>query len=200
MNSMKNLENSLFKSGFKYIFGLDEAGRGPLAGPVVAGAVVWKKGIKISGLNDSKKLSPEKRERLFKIITSKLEYGVGIVSHEIIDKKGIKYATFMAFKNAIKDINKKYKINPECLLIDGIDDFKFGIPSVSIEKGDTRVKCIQAGSIIAKVTRDKIMMDFEKRYPMYGFRSHKGYGTEAHYKAISEHGVCKIHRLTFRLK
>lgn len=186
----------MYKSGFGIICGLDEAGRGPLAGPVVAGAVIWEKGIRIPGLNDSKKLSEIARERLFDVITEKLKWGVGIISNEEIDKKGIKQATFNAFASAIKSLG----IKPECLLIDGIDDFKFGIPSVSIEKGDNRIRCIQAASIIAKVTRDKIMVDFAKKYPEYGFREHKGYGTSAHYEAIMRHGACGIHRLTFRLK
>lgn len=188
-----NLEKNLHNAGVKNICGIDEAGRGPLAGPVVAAAVILARKIRLPGLADSKKLSPRARERLFKIITQKSPYGVGIISNKQIDRIRIVACVGRAMQAAVKAL----KITPDCLLIDGIDNFQFGIPAVFIEKGDNRVRSIMAASIIAKVTRDKIMLDYDKKYPEYIFRQHKGYGTQLHYKALRRHGPCKIHRLTF---
>lgn len=208
------IEKELHNAGINFVCGIDEAGRGPLAGPVVASAVILPPRIKLPGLNDSKKLSPAAREKLFAIIVAKAVYGIGIVSHKQIDKIGIVKAVGRAMRTAIKNLTNKIKTPPDCLLIDGIDNFQFTargarntqsiqsarntfIPTAFIEKGDTRVRSIQAASIIAKVTRDKIMIDYDKIYPIYGFQRHKGYGTKSHYSALRRHGRCEIHRITF---
>ena len=204
MLSWKSLEKNLHSAGITHICGIDEAGRGPLAGPVVAAAVILPTNIKLPGLNDSKKLSPAKREKLFAVIIQEAQYGIGIVSHKQIDRIGIVASVGRAMQAAVKTLPHK----PDCLLIDGIDNFQFSarnaqnakntfIPTAFIEKGDTRVQSIQAASIIAKVTRDKIMIDYDKKYPVYKFRQHKGYGTKSHYSALRRYGPCKIHRITF---
>ncbi|MBI5152363.1 ribonuclease HII [Candidatus Peregrinibacteria bacterium] len=189
------LEKNLYKAGAKRVCGLDEAGRGPLAGPVVAAAVILARKIRLPGLADSKKLTPTKREKLFRLITEKSAYGIGIVSNKTIDRIGIVACVGRAMQIAVKNL----PIAPDCLLIDGIDNFQFnGLPAAFIEKGDNRVRSIMAASIIAKVARDRIMMKYDLKYPMYEFRQHKGYGTELHYKKLRKHGLSKIHRLTFR--
>lgn len=199
-----NEEKKLWKRGFKYVVGLDEAGRGPLCGPVVAGAVIFPPRFKILGklkeVKDSKQLSAEKREELFKILINhpQIKWGIGRVSEKIIDKINILEATKLAMRLAIKDLDSK----ADFLLIDGnftLQQARGGknIPQKAIVKGDTKVFSIATASIIAKVTRDKIMVKYDKKYPEYGFKKHKGYPTEFHRQRIKEFGFCKIHRKSF---
>jgi len=190
-----NEEKKLFKKGFKTVAGIDEAGRGPLAGPVVAAAVVvldFKK-INLKQVNDSKKLSEKQREELYKIITthSNIKWGIGIVSEKTIDKINILQATKLAMQMSIKDLNADF------LLLDG--NFRLNVKTLqkSIIKGDQKVFSIAAASIIAKVTRDRIMQKMHKKYPQFGFDRHKGYGTKAHFARIEKFGPCEIHRKSF---
>jgi ribonuclease HII len=197
-------ENSLFAKGFTLVAGVDEAGRGPLAGPVVAAAVSLRADFltnpekleKLKAVNDSKKLSAKKREELFEIIKAEcFEVGVGICDHATIDRVNILQATFLAMKIAVGQLKTK----PDHLLIDG----KFIIPNSSLNQeavidGDALVFSIAAASIIAKVTRDRIMDEYDKKYPQYGFAKHAGYGTKIHMDAIKQFGPCPIHRRTFR--
>lgn len=187
-------ENEGYENGYTYIGGIDEAGRGPLAGPVVAAVVVFKPGTKIEGINDSKKLSEAKRDELFDIIKEQaLDYGIGIVQKDEIDEYNILNATYMAMKKAINCLKK----TPDYLLVDAAHVPDVTIEQKSIIKGDSKSISIAAASILAKVTRDSIMYEYDKMYPEYGFASHKGYGTEQHYKAIREHGITSIHRRSF---
>ena len=187
-------EEDMYKQGYKLIVGVDEAGRGPLAGPVVAGAVILKKGEFIEGLNDSKKLSEKKREVLYDEITKKaVAYGVGIVDEKCIDEINILEATKLAMKKAIESMSKK----PDVLLIDAVKLDNINIRQEAIVKGDAKSVSIAAASIIAKVTRDRIITNLADQYPQYGFEKHKGYGTKQHIDAIKEYGPCPIHRMTF---
>jgi ribonuclease HII len=195
-------ENKLWKEGFKNVAGIDEAGRGPLAGPVVAAVVACQNFDSSSNLSilkdvkDSKKLSPKKREEIYKILTnhSNIKWGIGIVSEKIIDKINILQATKLAMQKAIIDAN----IQVDYLLIDGNFGLeKVNLPQKSIIGGDDKVFSISAASIIAKVTRDKIMEKYHKKYPEYGFDNNKGYATKAHFLNITKFGPCQIHRKTF---
>ena len=182
---MKNTNN--------IIAGVDEAGRGPLAGPVVAAAVILPKNHSIEGLIDSKKLTAKKREKLYKEITNICDYGIGIVSHRTIDKINVLQATFKAMKVAIQNLKQK----PDNTLIDG-----YGLPDQVIKNegvigGDNLIECISAASIIAKVTRDELMLKIDDIFPEYGFAKHKGYGTKAHMKNLNIYKACPIHRKTF---
>jgi ribonuclease HII len=177
----------------KTIAGMDEAGRGSLAGPVVAAAVILPKWTRLPGLTDSKLLSAAKREELFAKITKSCQYGVGIASHEEVDEFGLLHATYRAYKRAIEDL----KATPDHLMIDGCDKFFFDIPHTSIIKGDLKIRAISAASVIAKVTRDRLMLEFAQKYPQYGFDLHKGYGTQRHQRALKEHGPSKIHRKSY---
>ncbi|MDP2909734.1 MAG: ribonuclease HII [bacterium] len=193
-------EKKLWKGGRDFIAGVDEAGRGPLAGPVIACAACFKNlKLKIKNLkiDDSKKLSTKNREESFKILTSYPDicWGIGEVSEKIIDKINILQATKLAMIKAVEDLEKKIK--PEYLLIDGNFSIDIDIPQKSIIKGDAKVFSIAAASIIAKVTRDKIMANYHKKYPAYGFDVHKGYPTALHRQRIKEHGLCPIHRRSF---
>ena len=191
---INTFENEGYEKGYKYIGGIDEAGRGPLAGPVVAAVVVFKQGTKIEGINDSKKLSESKREELFDIIKNEaLDYGIGIVQREEIDEYNILNATYMAMKKALNCL----KQTPDYLLVDAAHVPDIDIEQKSIIKGDSKSISIAAASILAKVTRDHIMYEYDKIYPEYGFESHKGYGTDKHYQAIREHGITPIHRRSF---
>ncbi|MGE5473115.1 MAG: ribonuclease HII [Ignavibacteriales bacterium] len=187
-------EKKWYTKGFELIAGIDEAGRGPLAGPVVAGAVILPKGLIIEGVNDSKKLSEKKRDTLYSIIVKEaLCWGVGIVDNNIIDEINVLNAAKMAMKIAVSQL----KFKPEVLLIDAE---KLDIPEVrqeAIIKGDAKSISIAAASIIAKVTRDRIIEEYDKKFPDYGFAKHKGYGTAEHMEAIREKGLCEIHRKTF---
>lgn len=182
-------------AGFRYIAGIDEAGRGPLAGPVVAAAVILPFDIYIPQINDSKKLSPEQRSNLYDIICEKaLSYGIGIVDNAQIDRINILQATFQAMAEAVKQLNPK----PQVLLNDAVNNPHIqGIPQVPIIKGDSLSISIAAASIIAKVTRDRIMDQFDTRYPQYGFAKHKGYFTLEHQHTLKRFGPCPIHRRSF---
>lgn len=194
LEMINTFENEGYQKGYTYIGGIDEAGRGPLAGPVVAAVVVFKPGTKIEGINDSKKLSEAKRDELFDIIKEQaLDYGIGIVQKEEIDEYNILNATYMAMKKAINCLKK----TPDYLLVDAAHVPDVNIDQKSIIKGDSKSISIAAASILAKVTRDSLMYEYDKMYPEYGFASHKGYGTDQHYKAIREHGITPIHRKSF---
>jgi len=189
-------EKKLWKNGFKYVAGLDEVGRGPLAGPVVAGAVVIlnpKIHLKKLKINESKKLSEKQREILYKILTNHkdIKWGIGIVSEKVIDKINILEATKLAMKKSIR------AIKPNFILLDGNFSLDIGMLEKSIIKGDQKVISISVASIIAKVTRDRIMKKLHKKYPQYGFDKHKGYGTAFHMEMIKKYGPCKIHRWSF---
>lgn len=181
-------------SSYKLICGIDEAGRGPLAGPVVAGACILPKDARIMYINDSKKLSEKKRELLFEEIKDKaLAYAVGIVDEKVIDQINILQATYMAMRQAVEKLGLK----PDLTLNDAVTIPDLGIKQVPIVKGDAKSISIASASILAKVTRDHLMMEYDKLYPEYGFAKHKGYGTAAHYEALRKYGPSKIHRMTF---
>ncbi len=182
---------------YTYLCGIDEAGRGPLAGPVAAGAVVLPKDCEILYLNDSKKVSEKRREALFLEIQEKaISYGVGIVDAKRIDEINILQATYEAMKNAIRQLD----VVPDLLLNDAVEIPGVNIPQIKIIKGDAKSVSIAAASILAKVTRDHMMEEYDKQYPEYGFAKHKGYGTAAHIEAIRAYGPCPIHRKTFLTK
>ena len=196
LNKLKEIENNIFeKEKINYICGIDEAGRGPLAGPVVVAAVIMPKNSMIEGVNDSKKVSEKKREKLYEEITSSaIAWGVGIIDQNEIDSLNILNATKKGLTSAIKEL----EIKPNLILVDaltGIDTL--GIPYRSIIKGDAKSYSIAAASIIAKVTRDRIMRQWDELYPQYGFEKHKGYGTKMHIEAIKEYGICPLHRRSF---
>lgn len=194
---MFEFEKKYTQEGYKLICGVDEAGRGPLAGPVCAAAVILPLGADIPGLNDSKKLSDKKRRELFPIICEKaIAYGIGLASHKEIDDINILQATYLAMERAITNLSVK----PDFALIDGNRAKDFGIPLETIVGGDGRSASIAAASVLAKVTRDDIMLESATEYPGYGFEIHKGYGTKAHYAALEEKGPCEIHRITFLKK
>lgn len=187
-------ENLYSENNNKLVCGVDEAGRGPLAGPVCAAAVIMPYGIIIDGVNDSKKLTEKKRELLFDTIKEKsLCYGIAFSDEKEIDEVNILNATFLAMKRAVKSL----KIQPDLILVDGNRLPDFDIPTKAIVKGDSLSHSIACASILAKVTRDRLMKELSKKYPEYGFEKHKGYGTKAHYEAIKANGICEIHRRTF---
>ena len=191
------IENSLYSNGYKMICGVDEAGRGPLAGPVCAAAVILPKGLELPGLNDSKKLTDKKRRELFPIIKEQaIAYGIGLASEEEIDSVNILQATYLAMERAIAQLEGK----ADYALIDGNRAKDFGLPQRTVVKGDSLSANIAAASVLAKVTRDDLMLELAREYPQYGFEVHKGYGTKMHYEALREHGHCKIHRLSFLKK
>lgn len=194
---MWEIENAHYEQGVQIICGVDEAGRGPLAGPVCAAAVILPKGLEIPGLNDSKKLTDKKRRELMPIIKEQaLAYGIAFASHEEIDQINILQATFLAMERALAQL----QIKPDLALIDGNRKKEFGLPVETVVKGDSRSANIAAASVLAKVTRDDYMEAMELEYPGYGFAVHKGYGTKAHYDALREKGPCPIHRMTFLKK
>ena len=180
---------------FSNIAGVGEAGRGPLAGPVVAAAVIFSSSIDIAGLDDSKKLSAKKREALFPKIQEKaIAYGMSVVDPEVIDEINILQAARLAMKQAVDQLNPV----PDLLLIDGNQKIESSLDQWAIIKGDSKSLSIAAASVLAKVTRDRIMEDYHKLYPQYQFDRHKGYGTKLHRTLIQEHGPCPIHRSTFK--
>ncbi|MCH5317253.1 MAG: ribonuclease HII [Eubacterium sp.] len=190
-------ENEAKAKGYNVICGVDEAGRGPLAGPVFAAAVILPDGHIIEGVNDSKKLSEKKREMLFdKIIEECVCYSVGTASEKEIDEINILQATYLAMKRAVDGL----KIKPDYVLIDGNRMPPLDIPAETIVKGDGKSASIAAASIIAKVSRDRYMLELAKKYPQYEFEKHKGYGTKLHYEKIAEHGISNIHRKSFLKK
>lgn len=183
--------------GGNYLAGVDEAGRGPLAGPVFAAAVILPEDCLIEGINDSKKLTEKKREELFDVITEKaLAYNIISVDEKVIDEINILQATFRAMRAAVAGL----AIRPDYVLIDGNKSPGLDIPHETVIKGDSHSQSIAAASILAKVSRDRFIIEMGKKYPGYGFEKHKGYGTKAHYEAIERLGVCEIHRKTFLKK
>lgn len=187
-------EKQAHASGYRLIAGIDEAGRGPLAGPVVAAAVILPEGLHIAGVNDSKKLSPQTRERLFyDIMAQASAVGIGMADPELIDRINILQATRFAMLEAVSNL----PLRPDYLLIDGISTIDSIIPQKTIKKGDSLSHSIAAASIIAKVSRDRLMCDMDALYPGYGFSGHKGYGSVSHMEAIRLLGPTSIHRLTF---
>ena len=194
MESKTHFEEEAAKRGHRLIAGVDEVGRGPLAGPVVAGCCHIPPHLFIEGVNDSKKLSEKKREELFEILTNHpdIVYGIGIVDAQLIDQINILQAAIKAMELAYYEM----RLKPDYLLVDGIQ-LKVDIPSKKIIKGDATSHLIAAGSILAKVTRDRMMRENHRKWPEYDFESHKGYGTAKHRKALLEHGPCEIHRKTF---
>ena len=192
---LKADEEKLHEKNIEYIAGIDEAGRGPLAGPVVVGVVIMPKDSMIEGVNDSKKVSEKKRENLYDEITNEaIAWGVGIVDQNRIDEINILNATKEAVTMAISSL----KVKPDLILVDALTNIDtLGIPYKSIIKGDAKEYSIAAASIIAKVTRDRIMRQWDEVFPEYGFKGHKGYGTKKHIEAIKEYGPCMLHRKTF---
>ena len=195
LEKLKEIEKEWYKKGAKKICGIDEAGRGPLAGPVVVAAVIMPEDSMIEGVNDSKKVSEKKREKLYDEITQNATaWGVGIIDQNEIDKINILNATKKGLTQALTELTE----NPDIILVDaltGIDTL--GIPYQSIIKGDAKSYSIAAASIVAKVTRDRIMRQWDEVYPEYGFEKHKGYGTKAHIEAIKNYGICPLHRKSF---
>ena len=203
LNMLKAEEKKLYnEKNIKYICGIDEAGRGPLAGPVVVGAVVMPRDSKIEWVNDSKKVTEKRREILYDKITQEaLAWGVGIVSEKEIDQINILNATKMGLHLALGEVIEKLGEKPDIVIVDALKDIDtFQIPYQSIIKGDATRYSIACASIIAKVTRDRMMREYDKIFPMYGFEKHKGYGTKAHVEALKEFGPCMIHRQSFLKK
>ena len=195
--TMWEIEDSLYGKGAQVICGVDEAGRGPLAGPVCAAAVILPKHLEIPGLNDSKKLSDKRRRELYPVIMQNaLSYGIAFADHREIDEINILQATYLAMERALLQLTVK----PDVVLIDGNRAKDFGIPVQTVVHGDSLSANIAAASILAKVTRDNVMLEMAERYPQYKFEVHKGYGTKAHYEAITQYGPCPIHRMTFLKK
>ena len=192
--TMWEIEDSL---GLHVICGVDEAGRGPLAGPVCAAAVIVPEHLQIPGLTDSKKLTDKKRRELFPIIQEQaIAYGIGLASESEIDEINILQATFLAMGRALEQLS----VRPALALIDGNRETDFGLPVKTVVKGDSLSANIAAASILAKVTRDNLMLELAQQYPEYGFDIHKGYGTKAHYEALRTYGPCPIHRRSFLKK
>ena len=195
LTNLKMMEKELYNKGFEYICGIDEAGRGPLAGPVVVAGVIMPKDSMIEGVNDSKKVSEKKREKLYDIIIEEaISYSVAIIGQDVIDNINILNAT----KQGVTTVVEELDVKPNLILVDALTNIDTkGIPYDSIIKGDAKCYNISAASIIAKVTRDRIMREWDKVYPQYGFINHKGYGTAKHIAALKEYGPCPIHRRTF---
>lgn len=197
LENMWQIEDSFYAQGYQVICGVDEAGRGPLAGPVCAAAVILPKHLEIPGLTDSKKMTDKKRRELFPLIQEQaVAYGIGLASQEEIDEINILQATFLAMERALSQLN----VRPDMVLIDGNREREFGVPVQTVIKGDSLSANIAAASILAKVTRDNLMMELAQQYPQYGFEIHKGYGTKAHYEALRQYGASPIHRRSFLKK
>ena len=197
MTDLWEIENAVAEEGFAPVCGVDEAGRGPLAGPVCAAAVVLPRGLVIPGLNDSKKLTERRREALYDVITAQaLAYGVAFASKREIDELNILQATYLAMNRAIAAMGTA----PALALIDGNRNGGIAVPSRCVVGGDGKCASIAAASVLAKVTRDRYMLELDARYPGYGFAQHKGYGTAAHYAALREKGPSEVHRRTFLKK
>ena len=195
--NMWEIEDSFYSEEIRVICGVDEAGRGPLAGPVCAAAVILPEHLELPGLTDSKKLTDKKRRELFPLIQEQaIAYGIGFASEQEIDEINILQATFLAMQRALDQLN----IKPDLALIDGNREKDFGLPVKTVVKGDSLSANIAAASILAKVTRDNLMQEMAEQYPQYGFEIHKGYGTKAHYAALTTNGPSPIHRMTFLKK
>ena len=195
LTNLKSMEKELYEKGFEYICGIDEAGRGPLAGPVVVAGVIMPKDSMIEGVNDSKKVSEKKREKLYDLILEEaISYSVAIIGQDVIDEINILNAT----KEGVTKVVEGLDVKPNLILVDALTHINTkGIPYDSIIKGDAKCYNISCASIIAKVTRDRIMREWDEIYPQYGFINHKGYGTAKHIQALKEYGPCPIHRRTF---
>lgn len=190
-------ENTAYEKGYTSVCGVDEAGRGPLAGPVCAAAVILKKGMIIDGVNDSKKLTEKKREKLFDVIKSEaVAYSIGWASVEEIEQMNILNAAMLAMQRAVDGL----PVAPDFALIDGNRTPELNVPCEAIVKGDVKSMSVAAASILAKVSRDRLMLEYAKEYPQYHFEKHKGYGTKVHNEAILEYGPCPIHRMSFLKK
>ena len=195
--NMWAIEDECRAQGYTVICGVDEAGRGPLAGPVCAAAVILPDHLELPGLNDSKKLSDKKRRELFPLIKEQaVAYGIGLADEKEIDEINILQATFLAMERALAQL----AVKPDVALIDGNRAKDFGLPVKTVVHGDSLSASIAAASVLAKVTRDDLMMQMAEEYPQYGFEIHKGYGTKAHYEALTAHGPSPIHRMTFLKK
>ena len=195
--NMWEIEDSFYSEEIQVICGVDEAGRGPLAGPVCAAAVILPKHAQLPGLTDSKKLTDKKRRELFPLIQEQaIAYGIGFASEQEIDEINILQATFLAMQRALDQLT----VRPDLALIDGNREKDFGLPVKTVVKGDSLSANIAAASILAKVTRDDLMVEMATKYPQYGFEIHKGYGTKAHYAALREFDASPIHRMTFLKK
>lgn len=195
LTKLKEMEKELYSRGFKKICGIDEAGRGPLAGPVVVAGVIMPEDSMLEGVNDSKKVSEKKREKLYdQILEEAISYSVAIIGHDVIDEINILNAT----KQGVTEVVENLDVKPDLILVDALTHINTkGIPYDSIIKGDAKCYNISAASIVAKVTRDRIMRQWDEVYPQYGFINHKGYGTAKHMQAIREYGLCPIHRRSF---
>ena len=197
LENMWQIEDSFYAQGYQVICGVDEAGRGPLAGPVCAAAVILPKHLEIPGLTDSKKMTDKKRRELFPLIQEQaVAYGIGLASQEEIDEINILQATFLAMERALSQLN----VRPDMVLIDGNRERDFGVPVQTVIKGDSLSANIAAASILAKVTRDNLMMELAQQYPQYGFAKHKGYPTKQHYACIEQYGISPVHRRSFLKK
>ena len=198
LTKLKEIEKDLYEKGFNNICGSDEAGRGPLAGPVVVAGVIMPKDSMIEGINDSKKVSEKKREKLYDLILEEaISYSVAIIGQDVIDEINILNAT----KEGVTKVVEGLDVKPDLIVVDALEHINTkGIPYESIIKGDAKCYNIAAASIIAKVTRDRIMRQWDEIYPQYEFKSHKGYGTAKHIAAIKEYGLCPIHRRSFTKK
>ncbi|MBM4333298.1 MAG: ribonuclease HII [Deltaproteobacteria bacterium] len=192
---MEPFEEEVRSQGYRVIAGMDEAGRGPLAGPVVAAAVVLSSAVTLSGIDDSKRLSVEQRQKIYPLILKQAEaVGVGIIGVKELDRLNILQASLKAMELAVENL----PLAPDFLLIDGIHTINLPLAQQAIPKGDQRCQSIAAASIVAKVTRDRLMLAYHKEYPQYNFARHKGYGTKEHLQAIRQHGCCPIHRQSFK--
>ena len=196
LTKIKEIEKDLYSKGFKNICGIDEAGRGPLAGPVVVAGVIMPQDSMIEGINDSKKVTEKRREKLYDVIKEEaISYSIAVIDHHVIDDINILNAT----KQGVTEVVDGLDVKPDLIIVDALTHINTrGIPYEPIIKGDAKCYNIAAASILAKVTRDRIMRQWDEIYPQYGFSSHKGYGTAKHIAAIKEYGLCPIHRLTFR--
>ncbi|MBR7142471.1 MAG: ribonuclease HII [Clostridia bacterium] len=189
-----NLEEAFYQRGFTAVAGVDEAGRGPLAGPVAAAAVILPPYVEIQGLNDSKKLTPAKRDTVYEqVLECALAWAVALVPAQKVDEVNILQATFLAMKQALAELS----VRADAVLVDGNRAFAWDVPLQTVVGGDAKSPSIAAASVVAKVTRDRYMLRLHEQYPQYGFAAHKGYGSKAHYQAIGEYGLCPEHRRTF---
>ncbi len=195
LTKLKEIEKDLYQKGFQKICGIDEAGRGPLAGPVVVAGVIMPEDSMMEGINDSKKVSEKKREKLYDLILEEaISYSVAIIGQDVIDEINILNAT----KQGVTSVVEELEVKPDLIIVDALTHINTkGIPYDSIVKGDAKCYNIAAASIIAKVTRDRIMRQWDEIYPQFGFAQHKGYGTAKHIEAIKEYGLCPIHRRSF---